>query len=247
MPTQIAEKVLWQALVCARPIPSQEKWKTYLQVSGLIHLFIVSGSHFLVLQWLLRKLRTPRSFEFFILWFYNAVTGFSAPGTRACLGISMAFFFKVKEEQKLLAIALLCLALEPSWIRSHSFWLSWLASLILFVTPRMKIEILRNFIFYGVWLSLGFSISFWSVPLNLILGPFISWVLFPLAFLSYVPGFNWLFQLSITFLEKILDWFSDGSKAQAYPVLISQLAGLVLVTHLVLHLRRLQWKGKSIR
>lgn len=247
MPVQEADKVLWQALVCARPFPPQDKWKAWLQLSGLVHLFVVSGSHFIVLQWILNKIRAPRMMQFFVLWFYNAVTGFSPPGTRACMGLSLGFLFKVREEQKLFAVALICLALEPGWATSYSFWLSWLASLILFVTPEFKVDLLRNFIFYGIWLLLGFSISPWAIPLNLMIGPMISWILFPLAFLSYIPGMEILFHACTGILQKILEWFSDETSSLIFPVMLTQLAGLVLLTHFVLQLRRLQWQGKTIR
>lgn len=247
MPVQEADQVLWQALVCAKPFPSENKWKLWLQISGLIHLFVVSGSHFIVLQWILEKLRVPKAIQFFTLWFYNALTGFSAPGTRACMALSCGFLFKVREDQKLFAVALLCLALQPTWVMSHSFWLSWLASLILLVTPQMKIDLLRNSIFYFIWLGLGFSISIWAIPLNLIVGPFISWVLFPLAFLSYLPGIDYLFHLGIIVLEKVLNLFSEKAYQMPFPAFIPQLAGLVLLTHAVLQIRRLQYQGTKIR
>lgn len=247
IPVENTDRVLWEALVCARAFPSNDRWKIWLQVSGLIHLFVVSGSHFIVLQWLLQKLRLPKSLQFFILWFYNAVTGFSPPGTRACMALSVGFLFKVRTEQKLLAVAFLCLALQPTWITSYSFWLSWLASLILIVTPQFKIDVLRNFIFYAIWLGLGFTISIWSVPLNLIVGPLISWVLFPLAFLSYIPGVSILFHYACWVLHKILEVFAIETTAAIFPVFILQLAGLVLLTHLVLQIRRLEWQGKTIR
>lgn len=246
IPVEQADGVLWQALVCARSLPQESKWKLWLQISGLIHLFVVSGSHFLVLEWILEKCKAPHVIKFFTLWLYNAVTGFSPPGTRACLNLSCGFIFKVFDDQKTLAIGLLCLALQPSWILSHSFWLSWLASLILIVTPQFKIEILRNFIFYFVWLLLGFSISIWSVPLNLIVGPFISWILFPLAFLSYIPGVPWIFHQCSLGLEFILSFFSNDLKNTPMPAIIPQLAGLVLLTHFVLQIRRLSRQGKII-
>lgn len=246
MPVTETDKVLWQALVCARSFPAGNQWKTWLQISGLIHLFVVSGSHFIVLQWIVQKLRLPRPLQFLILWFYNGVTGFSPPGTRACMTLSFSFLFKIRDEQKLFAVALLCLALQPSWILSYSFWLSWLASLILIVTPQFKIDVLRNFIFYGVWLLLGFTISVWTVPLNLLVGPFISWVLFPLAFLSYIPGVPWLFHWSATGLQEILRYFSHDAKSAAFSVLLAQLSGLVLLTHFTLQVRSLQRQGKDI-
>ena len=247
MPVYQADKILWQALVCAQHFPNNDKWKAWLQLSGLVHLFVVSGSHFIVLEWLLQFLRIPKVIRFFILWIYNAITGFSPPGTRACLHLSIGFLFKVPEEQKVFAVALACLALQPSWATSYSFWLSWLASVILIVTPRFKIDLLRNFIFYGAWLLLGFTISIWAIPMNLILGPFISWILFPLAFLSYIPGVELLFHYSVLILKIILEWFSAEAKVAPLPVLLTQLAGLVLLTHFVLQIRRLLWQGKKIK
>jgi ComEC/Rec2-related protein len=246
MPVQQADQVLWQALVCARPISHHDKWKSWLQLSGLIHLFIVSGSHFIVLQWILEKIRAPKTFQFVILWVYNALTGFSPPGTRACMGISLSFLFKIRSEQKLWAISLICLALQPTWLTSYSFWLSWLASLILVVTPTFKFDLIRNIIFYGIWVLLGFTITPWSIPLNLIIGPLITWVLFPLAFLSYLPGVSMIFHWSVLILQFILEKLFNKISAPSFPNFLWQLAGLVLLTHLILQLRRLQWQGQKI-
>lgn len=210
-------------------------------------MFVVSGSHFVVLQWLLEKFKIPRTLQFFILWLYNALTGFSPPGTRACMTLSLGFLFKVTSEQKLFAVACLCLALQPTWATSYSFWLSWMASLILIMTPQFKIDLLRNFIFYAIWLGLGFTISIWSVPLNLIVGPLISWVLFPLAFLSYIPGVKLLFHFACITLDKIIKFFAIETHAGIFPAFILQLAGLVLLTHFILQIRRLEWQGKKIR
>ncbi len=247
MPIQKADGALWQALVCAQALPSQSPWKSWLQITGLIHLFVVSGSHFIVLQWVLQKLKAPPVFQFFCLWFYNALTGFSAPGTRACLAVTIGPFLKIPSEQKLFTLSLFCLALEPGWSFSLSFWLSWLASLILIITPQTKMDLFRQVIFYTTWAFLGFTMSCWSIPLNLLIGPYISWVLFPLAFLSYVPGIPWLFHLSTEGLQKILEFFAGSQKAPLFSLNISQMVSLVLAMHLFLHLRRLQKQGHPIK
>jgi competence protein ComEC len=244
MPVGQADGILWQALVCAKEFPSENHWKSSLQITGLIHLFVVSGSHFIVLQWLLQKLRTPRAVQILVLWFYNAATGFSAPGTRACISISCSFLFKIRSEQRVWAVALICLALEPTWCTSYSFWLSWLASLILIVSPQMKLNVIRNSLFYFVWILLGFSLSVWSIPMNILMGPFVSWILFPLAFLSYIPGVEVLFHWGVQVLDFALSRFH--SEPHPFPLQFLQLAGLVILTHMVLQLRRLQWRGKKI-
>jgi ComEC/Rec2-related protein len=246
-PTNHEFKPLWSALICAENLQSENLFKSQLQNLGLIHLFVVSGSHFLVLQWLLEKIKCPSWTQNILLWFYNAITGFSAPGTRACLGLTTKKMFQAPPEQKQLAISFLCLSLEPSWISSASFWLSWLASLILFVTPESLFQIPRQIIFYSTWILLGFELDLLSIPANLLIGPLISWILFPAAVMAYFGPAKIIFEEVAPLIQAILAKLCSESWPTRFPSFLAKGIGLTLLCHLILHLRRLSQKGKRIR
>lgn len=238
---------LWKALVCGSNLSHENPWLSTLKSSGLIHIFIVSGSHFLVLQFLLEKLRLPIFLHHSTLWFFNACTGFQAPGTRACLQITTKSFFRMRSDQNLLATSVLCLALCPTWIQSHSFWLSWLASLILTITPRDSFRISANSVFFSIWCALGFSLSLWSLALNILLAPIIGWLLFPLALLAFISPAKWLFVNALDGLEELLGLLNLEPTPTFLMKAISQISFMVLVTHFLLQIYHLRRKGRVLK
>lgn len=245
-PFETSTGELWKALVCGQNLQRQNPWLNSLKTSGLIHIFIVSGSHFLVLQVLLQKLK-PRFFISVLLWIFNAATGFSAPGTRACLQITSQSIFRMRPDQNLLASSLLCLALCPSWIQSQSFWLSWLASLVLIISPRDFLRIAANSLFFSVWSCLGFTLSLWSLPLNILIAPLIGWVLFPLALLCFLKPAQWLFEFLLMTLESLLKLLHLGEQKTIFMNALSTLSFLVLMTHLILQIYFLYRQGRQLK
>lgn len=239
---------LWAALTCGTPLGGVDFWFDTLKSSGLIHIFVVSGSHFLVLQHLLQRvLRLNPLWSGFTLWIFNGVTGFSAPGTRACLIVSGKNFFSTRSDQNILLASLFCIALNPNWVNSHSFWLSWLAALILTISPRDPLQLGSNFLFFLVWSLLGFSLSFWSLTLNILIAPLIGWLLFPLALLSYIPFVEILFSFSLSTLESLLRYLNLNPQATFKFRAIPHISFLVLSLHVFLQLYHLARQGRHLR
>ncbi len=247
-PFESEESRLWEALVCGRSLKTLEFWSTSLKASGLIHIFVVSGSHFLVLRFLLEKLKLPHFFVTALLWLFNGFSGFSAPGTRACMQTTTHGLLRMQPHQNLFVASLMCLALHPPWIESYSFWLSWLASLILFTSPQDPLKIMTNSIFFSVWCFLGFSISLWSWLLNIFIAPIIGWVLFPLALLALVPACSSFFAVALQGLELLLRYLGlhDFEASFRFPALV-QISFIVLTMQAGIQLYHLSFQGRRLR
>jgi predicted membrane metal-binding protein len=237
---------VWQALVCGQSLMGTEFWGKALKSSGLIHIFVVSGSHFLVFIWILNLLRVPNWIQNFVLWIFNAMTGFTAPGTRACLSLSLQNSFNLQDHQKTLCIGFLCLGLQPDWIFSYSFWLSWLAGFMLQFCPRDPLRITQNFLFFVTWSFLGSPLSIWALFLNITLAPIIGWILFPLAMLSLLYPFDILFELLLGLLEWILKWMEMDQKKIPFNISLRGLSFVVLATHLYYQASQLIKQGRKI-
>lgn len=246
-PQDPSSQDVWKALVCGTPLSSQAPLQSDLKSAGLIHVFVVSGSHFLVIESLLSWVSVPSHLRSCLLWGYNAWTGFSAPGVRACLNLTFKNWIQAPPEQRQWVLSLLCLGLQPAWATSLSFWLSWLASLVLVMSPDDWNGIWRQLLFFVTWILLGFQISWISIPANLLLAPLISWVLFPLAFLALISPLDFLFSRAHQALETVLNHLPLDSASSQFPAALPQLVSLTLLIHFSLHYKRLRIKGKRIR
>lgn len=237
---------VWQALVCGQSLIQTEFWGRALRSSGLIHIFVVSGSHFLVFTWILNLLRVPILIQNIILWLFNAMTGFTAPGTRACLALSLQNTFNLQDHQKTMCIGFLCLGLQPDWIFSYSFWLSWLAGFMLQFCPKDPLRIIQNFLFFATWSLLGTPLSPWALVFNIILAPLIGWVLFPLALLSLINPIDAVFEYLLGILEWILRILEMDQKKIPFKISLRGLSFVVLATHLIYQAYQLSKQGRKI-
>jgi len=245
--SETSAQELWQALVCGKNLDQDGFWSANLKASGLIHIFVVSGSHFRVLEFLLTLLPLPHWIQVMLLWIYNGLTGLSAPGTRACLQVTGARMWQMRADQNLLVVSLICLVLNPHWVKSHSFWLSWLASLVLVIAPRDPLQVGAQILFFSLWGLLGFHLSLWSLLLNLLLAPLVGWLLFPLALLAFLGPFESLFELSILALESVLRSLSLSFAGPQRLQMIPQISFLVLSLHVILHGLSLRRQGRILR
>lgn len=238
---------IWKALVCGEKLSTNPYWNQSLKASGLIHIFVVSGSHFIVMDWFFSKLpRIPRTFVYAIFWIFNAMTGFSAPGTRACLSVCIGNFIETHPHQKTLVVGLICLGLQPSWVYSYSFWLSWLASFLLQIAPQDRFRISQNLLFYTAWSLIGTSLSIWSLVLNILIAPLIGWILFPLAVFSFLTPVAGLFESLMDALDFLLTSLDLTNKKVPFSLNLGGLAFIVLATHFCLQCFKLEGQGKKI-
>lgn len=241
-----SEELLWKALVCGAPI-HDSYWSTTLKSSGLLHIFVVSGSHFLVLLALMGFFKVPRLFQIVTLILFNFMTDFSAPGTRALISVLISSHLRIHNHQKILCISLFTLGLNPDWIQSYSFWLSWLASLIMVLAPQDRFRISQNLLFFSVWQLMNVPLSFLSLVMNLLLAPLIGWILFPLALLSLAPPLTSFFEISVQLLRCLFTETGFAQKKIPFSFHLGGLAFITLMTHLTLQFFLLERQGRKIK
>jgi competence protein ComEC len=213
-----------QALVCGKNFsdPSQTN---LLIASGLIHLFVVSGSHLKILQQIISHLLCNRFFSltkflqliiFSLLFFYCAICQFNPPIFRSFVALLLAAFLekfnlRCKAENLILLSGLICLGLSPQWINSLSLQMSWIAGLTLIVISIFFAKtsaLFQNSIFYLNYLT---AFNFIGIPQPLSIGistlltKFLEYFLFPLALAVYIfPFLGNVFDLVILILNKFL-------------------------------------------
>jgi competence protein ComEC len=227
-PSQVHAVDSLQALVCAKNL-SSGKSSDLLIASGLIHLFVVSGSHLSLIKkfltFIFQKLCNNRIENSWfaqiiilgILFFYCALCDFNPPILRSF--VSYAFFsllhltqLRWKTENTTLIAGLCCLILSPPWVNSVSLQMSWLAALtliiihrcyqntsMLFQTSLFYVQLLTTYNFIGIP-------SLLSIGVSTVLTPLLEFFLFPLALIVFIlPQLGWLFDHFINVLYFILE------------------------------------------
>lgn len=179
------------AILCGQKITASATQKT-LQASGLIHLFIISGSHIVFLYQLFIYLNFPHWLVSLILILLTFVTGFQAPVVRACIQYFLNRYSKknklnLKPDTLVLFTTAFCLLLFPDWVNSPSFHLSWLASLALSIPLSVKAwhaalfrQLLISLLVAPLILTWA-NFSLQSLLFNLTLGSVIGPILIPMA------------------------------------------------------------------
>lgn len=140
-----------QALVCGSNFEQLNFSKLYI-ATGLIHLFVVSGAHLILIQKILNFGLKPLSLKkfsafltFLALFYFAASCEFNAPVTRALISIVLTdqFIFRSSfwpPHFKILITGLITLFFHTEWISSLSLQLSWLIALGLLLNK----EFLKN-------------------------------------------------------------------------------------------------------
>ncbi|XGC79697.1 ComEC/Rec2 family competence protein [Bdellovibrio bacteriovorus] len=248
------------ALVCGEKI-TDENLKANLSKTSLIHIFVISGSHLILLDHLLSILKIPLYVRFFFLTFYALFGGWQAPAVRALLGFAVREVFayrKIFFPGDLIALitGLTGLFLFKSYWQSLSFLMSWSAALALSVVSVFRVRgsfskaVMSQFAIYFFMLAplwgIG-SLHPLSILYNLCLAPVVSFILLPLSFLTLALPFL------IPAFDSMMDVFSSLLPLIAEPVQTSKVAApslhflwlWLLGLHLILHFLRLKlWQGK---
>jgi len=178
------------------------------RVTGLLHLLVISGSHIAMLvlafKWLLSPLPFHRETKILLIVLivtaFGWLTGFSPPVARAVLVADMVlilslFGYSVRDPMRLLSwCGAGLLALQPYLLFNLGFQLTVGMTLFLIVTRALWTNVLSLAI-YAQWVGL---ILLWHVqpvisvvaPLyNVVVAILLSWVIIPLALLSYLMPF----------------------------------------------------------
>lgn len=207
-----------QSVLCGSSITDVELTSN-LSKTSLLHLFIVSGSHLVILDDLLMRVRIPFAIRQFVLLLYGFITKLEAPVLRALITLWLQQFFKISKiktptDLKILCAGLLTLSVNFNLWNSRSLQLSWLAALGLglFVIPNKNIFYKVLLSQTGIYIFLlpalyGFgNLHPLSIIFNLLLGGLLGLALIPTAFIAVlIPPFSFVFQS----LLKLIHWTSD--------------------------------------
>lgn len=223
-----------KAIACGENFSTAASSQIFM-ASGLIHLFVVSGAHLIVLEKMITsafftKYKIPKSFVLFILFIYTLACDMNSPITRSFLSILLSFILLHKhlywtDNYKLFLMGLLTLIINPLWLNSLSLQMSWMAALILSINSLyfFKAGILfKQFLFF---LFLWPFLIFFQIPspsiiiANLIFTPILEFFLFPLALLIWLcPFLYFLFDFIILYLKNLLHLFEFQLIYQEHPV-----------------------------
>lgn len=261
IPTNTRQHKSLASLVCGEKITDEEV-KNNLRKTSLIHIFIVSGSHLILLDELLSILRIPLYLRFIFLGSYSLCVGWQAPAVRALVGLSLKEFFRRKglffsADLVVLITGFFTLFLFPDWWTSQSLVMSWCAALALCLPSLLRIKnIFARSVTSQFAIFFFMSAPLWGIgslhPLsilyNLFLAPVVSYILLPLSFLAVA------FSPFLHLFEKVMTLFTNTLAVLSEPVELvrtsSPKLGLlwcwVFCWHILFHFLRLHlWQGKD--
>ncbi|MGZ3744750.1 MAG: ComEC/Rec2 family competence protein [Pseudobdellovibrionaceae bacterium] len=236
LPKEVENLSSLESLVCGKNMQDLELKHLLIQTS-LIHIFIVSGSHFIFLRKILARLPLLRFCPIIPLSIYALVTLCQPPSLRSLLFIVLA---EISVTKKLFITPVilvflsctLCLALFPQWITSRSLLMSLMAALVIAVMsdfwgkdreslPALFLtqSVLYFIMGFCLW---GFSnLHPLSILFNLIFGPLIGALLFPLSLIVvFLPSLAFLFDGTMNALTWALQKCSIvlGYPGEAFPL-----------------------------
>ena len=208
--------LLTALLLGDRSSMTEQHWQI-LRKTGTSHLMAISGLHLglvaLAVLWLARKILiylgnswlALNSLYFATLialavaLFYAVLAGFSIPTQRAFIMLLLAgialISIRPSSKSNLFALALIiCLMIDPFYLLSAGFWLSFMAVFWLLIMPKVKnwwlMLLIMQFILglglLPVLSILGFGASIIAMPANLIALPVVSFIVLPSLFLGFV-------------------------------------------------------------
>lgn len=191
-PQNISQPEIWRALVCGENLSNKNSTKNDFIFSQLIHLIVVSGSHFLVLFGILNFLKTPPLLSGFVMIIFALATGFQPPSVRGLIAILISIYsYKHKVlphgDQRSLLTLFICLMLQPLWIESWSLFLSAICALALNAKLPKISSHAKVFTLLLPIEALWNQVNPLGLLTNYLLADMIGWILFPLALLSILP------------------------------------------------------------
>ncbi len=200
--------------------------KDSFQSNGISHLLAISGMHitflFNGLYNLLNKIKKRKSNIIIIsvlLFIYLFLVGFSVSSIRAGIMFIFLKIKKIKSYKLLLAIFFLFLVYNPYLIYSLSFLLSFIVTFYLIIFKDLikgnylKKTFMTSLIAFIAGTPIIIynynSINLFSIILNLLFVPFVSYIIFPLSFISLLFNLKGVYTFFINIFEQANLFFED--------------------------------------
>ena len=188
------------------------------QKIGIIHLFAISGMHFYlflnILNYVLKKCKYKNIIIFIFFFLFLFLTNFSISVLRFLISY---FLKKIRVSNYLNSIFtfLILLIINPYYIYSIGFWFSNIITFYLILS--YKILKSKNYLCSAFLTSTisflsslpiivrnYYEINLISIVLNVVFVPFVSFVIFPLALITFVvPWFDNIFLNVTIFFENL--------------------------------------------
>lgn len=234
----------------------QEQYENIMK-NGISHLFALSGMHlsfiYMFLNKFLGKVKLKKVFIYSLLFLYLFITGFSVSFFRAILfllllDINKKYDLRLSRVKVLFLTAFIILSLDPFYIYQVGFWYTFVVTFsLLFCSENINnhgklvqiilVSVITFFFSLPISIYVNYEINFAAIFNNIVLVPFISTIIFPLALLSFLCSFFLpVFQFFILVLEKMNLFFADF----AMPIVfgkISIIEILIYYTFLMLGLK----------
>lgn len=190
-------KEVFEAIVCGKSLQLGSETLQIFLTLGLIHILIVSGSHYTTLYQILRFIKVQNQILIFLaLLLFTSMTLFQPPGGKAFVSFFLATInlnFRLSKKPAKLEVlsGLICLAIFPDWINSLSFHLSWSLSLLLCLlgessTQNWFSNLLKLFVVQVFASLLIGSFGQLSLFTNFFIAPLFSLFLFPFGLLVLI-------------------------------------------------------------
>lgn len=239
LPTAVENHGSLEALVCGKNMHELELQQLLAQ-SSLIHVFIVSGSHFLFLHKVLAKIPVVRFCTLFLLSLYCLATLCQPPAVRSLLFLLLISFAKRRQlfTSPVILIFISCafsVCIFPQWITSRSLLMSLLAALTVGVMSEYWGKLRNTISALALTQSavyLVMAVCLWgfstlhplSIFLNISLAPLIGGLIFPLALLVVlIPPLGFLFDGAMNALvwtlQKTSELLGESGTGSLVPVL----------------------------
>ncbi|MBS1969704.1 MAG: ComEC/Rec2 family competence protein [Bdellovibrionales bacterium] len=265
LPTRVENHGSLEALVCGKNMQELELQQLLVQ-SSLIHVFIVSGSHFLFLHKLLARVPIVRFCPLLVLSVYCLATLCQPPALRSLLFLSLVSFTKQQKRfpSPVILVFISCafsVCIFPQWITSRSLLMSLLAALTIAVMSEFwgknrgsipEMFATQSTIYVVMAFCLwGFSnLHPLSILMNMIFAPLIGAVIFPLALLVIVlPPLGFVFDAAMNALIWILrntsEVLGENGAGELVPVVWQWTLFLVLTAASYSYL--IQQKRRKVR
>lgn len=187
VPTVVLYSHFLESIVCGSPFNDFQLKNLFIN-SSLIHLVVVSGSHFLVLLMLVKACTTKPWVQFSVIITYWIITQAQAPGMLAILfwSLRQRNSAELRPDQMVLLCGIACFLVSPQLWHSSSLYLSWLCCLGLclaqilgtsnLLLPQLIIYTFINLV--GGWDQWGHPIG---ILINATVGTLLSFFLFPVG------------------------------------------------------------------
>lgn len=203
--------------------------KSTYQTNGISHLLAISGMHitllFSTIYKLLNKIKKTKINLFIvsiILIFYLFLVNFTPSSIRSGLMfIILNFNKKIKSYQILFFILVLLLCINPYYIYNNGFILSFVVSFYILIFKSLikgnyfSKLFMTSFIAFIAGLPILIynynSINILSIFLNLLFVPLVTYIIFPLSFISLIFNFTKIYNFFTNLMEQMSLFFDKIS------------------------------------